>query len=72
MNVVKSNRPVDAWEQIIENFLIKKPEWFGEGIGYNLTDSLFTYDLVVEISEAKFENLILVSYLDIPLLSGLD
>ena len=55
MNIVKSNRPVDAWEQILENFLVKKPEWFSEGIGYNLTDSLFTYDLVVEISEAKFD-----------------
>lgn len=54
-------------------FLVKKPEWFSEGIGYNLTDSLFTYDLVVEISEAKFDpEFDLVSYLDIQLLSGLD
>ena len=37
MNIVKSNRPVDAWEQIIENFLVKKPEWFGDGVGYNLS-----------------------------------
>ena len=28
MNIVKSNRPVDAWEQIRENFVVKKPEWF--------------------------------------------
>lgn len=54
MNLIKAKNPTDAWEKILENFLIKKPDWFCEGVGYNLTDSLFTYDLMVEIAEAKF------------------
>lgn len=53
MNLVKANNPIEAWEKILENFLIKKPDWFCEGVGYNLTDSLFTYDLMVEIADAK-------------------
>lgn len=40
MNLVKANNPIEAWEKILENFLIKKPDWFCEGVGYNLTDSL--------------------------------
>lgn len=55
MNLVKAKNPTDAWEKILENFLIKKPDWFCEGVGYNLTDSLFTYDLMVEIADAKFD-----------------
>jgi hypothetical protein len=55
MNLVKTNNPIEAWEKILENFLIKKPDWFCEGVGYNLTDSLFTYDLMVEIADAKFD-----------------
>lgn len=55
MNIVKANNPVEAWENIIENFLCKKPEWFSEGNGYNLTDSLFTYDLWVEIESVIFD-----------------
>ena len=55
MNLVKANNPIEAWEKILENFLIKKPDWFCEGVGYNLTDSLFTYDLMVEIADAKFD-----------------
>lgn len=54
MNLVKAKNPTEAWEKILENFLIKEPDWFCEGVGYNLTDSLFTYDLMVEIAEAKF------------------
>lgn len=55
MNVLKAKTPLEAWEKLIENFLKKKPEWFCEGVGYNLTNSLYTYDLAVEIEEAKFE-----------------
>lgn len=55
MNLIKAKDPVDAWEKIVENFLCKTKEWFNEGNGYNLTDSLFTYDLWVEIESAIFD-----------------
>ena len=55
MNIIKGKTPVEALEKVVENFLIKFPDWFCDGVGYNLTDSLFTYDLVVEIQEANFE-----------------
>lgn len=55
MNLVKAKNPTDAWEKIVENFLCKTKEWFDEGNGYNLTDSLFTYDLWVEIESAIFD-----------------
>lgn len=54
MNIVKAKNPVKAWEYLVEGFLLKKPEWFGEGVGYNITNSLFTYDMCIEIEEAKF------------------
>ena len=34
MNIVKAKNPVKAWEYLVEGFLLKKPEWFGEGVGY--------------------------------------
>lgn len=55
MNLIKAKDPVDAWEKIVENFLCKTKEWFNDGNGYNLTDSLFTYDLWVEIESAIFD-----------------
>lgn len=55
MNLVKAKNPTDAWEKIVENFLCKTKEWFDDGNGYNLTDSLFTYDLWVEIESAIFD-----------------
>lgn len=55
MNLIKAKDPVDAWEKIVENFLCKTKEWFKDGNGYNLTDSLFTYDLWVEIESAIFD-----------------
>ena len=55
MNLIKAKDPVDAWEKIVENFLCKTKEWFDEGNGYNLTDSLFTYDLWVEIESSIFD-----------------
>lgn len=55
MNLIKAKDPVDAWEKIVENFLCKTKEWFDEGNGYNLTDSLFTYDLWIEIESSIFD-----------------
>ena len=55
MNLIKAKDPVDAWEKIVENFLCKTKEWFKDGNGYNLTDSLFTYDLWVEIESSIFD-----------------
>lgn len=55
MNIVKAKTPLEAWEVLVENFLKKNPEWFCDGVGYNLTNSLYTYDLMVEIEDAKFD-----------------
>ena len=55
MNIVKAANPIAMWETLIEGFLCKKLEWFEEGVGYNLTDSLFSYDMILEVDNAKFD-----------------
>ena len=65
MNIVKAKNPVKAWEYLVEGFLLKKPEWFGEGVGYNITNSLFTYDMCIE-KPSLILSLTLVSYSAIP------
>lgn len=56
MNIIKAIRPVSAWSLLVEKFLVKEPDMFKEGVGYSLTNSLFTYDTVLEIEEAKFDD----------------
>lgn len=54
MNILKAKHPVEAWEKVIERFLLKDNELFKEGEGYTLTNSLFTYDLSISIADGKF------------------